>query len=81
MLPLREKVATNEDTIKHVSVAAPKLLIRGVANAGGGLTLGGHFACARCSGRRGGKLAAFSILESAEINPSLTIWPSYRVEG
>jgi hypothetical protein len=25
-----------------------------------------------------GKLAAFSILESAEINPSLTIWPSYR---
>jgi hypothetical protein len=25
-----------------------------------------------------GKLAAFSILESEEINPSLTIWPSYR---
>lgn len=49
MLPLREKVATNEDTIKHVSVAAPTLLIRGngVAN-GGGLTLGGHFACACC---------------------------------
>ena len=37
MLPLREKVATNEDTIKHVSVAAPTLLIRGngVANGGG----------------------------------------------
>jgi len=28
-----------------------------------------------------GKLAAFSALEGAEINPSLTIWPSYRVEG
>jgi hypothetical protein len=54
MLPLREKVATNEDTIKHVSVAAPTLLIRGngVAN-GGGLTLGGHFACACCLARRG----------------------------
>jgi hypothetical protein len=57
MLPLREKVATNEDTINldSVFVAVPTRLIRGngVANAGGGLTLGGHFACARCSGRPG----------------------------
>jgi hypothetical protein len=37
MLPLREKVATNEDTInlKHVSVAVPALLGNDVATTGG----------------------------------------------
>lgn len=37
MLPLREKVATNEDAInlKHVSVAVPALLGNDVATAGG----------------------------------------------